>query len=352
MSELERVHWFLREECNLKRCAYCFGPLTEGKADPDRDVELAKVLVENGVRKVILGGGEPTLARNLEEVLQVLKGGGISVSLHTNGLLLTDERLDRWKGLVDDIALPFDAVDKMTQRRLRGKDFMGVFENLTQLADKINSRGIGLGWHTVFTRINRNEIPEIYKIINEQRFSYWRIYEYNTDLARQAWLTAEWLSTEDRIRGFLKSQSLEKLGTAKKGGTDCLLADFLRIEEEMGKLMDSRVTFVARLDSRKEPYSFLTNDGRVDYYAWYSDKRRKTLGNVQSDGFMKVAGRWQKVREHDEFDEDDWLETTSATPLWARLDDGIYFTEEVEEVLPKYIPEMVRLADLWQERNE
>ena len=150
----------------------------------------------------------------------------------------------------------------------------------------------------------------------------------------------------------MKSQSLEKLGTAKKGGTDCLLADFLSIEEEMGKLMDSRVTFVARLDSRKEPYSFLTNDGRVDYYAWYSDKRRKTLGNVQSDGFMKVAGRWQKVREHDEFDEDDWLETTSMTPLWARLDDGIYFTEEVEEVLPKYIPEMVRLADLWQERNE
>ena len=39
-------------------------------------------------------------------------------------------------------------------------------------------------------------------------------------------------------------------------------------------------------------------------------------------------------------------------PLWARLPDGPYLAEEVEGVLPKYRSEVVRLADLWMERNQ
>jgi len=351
MANLERVHWFLREQCNQKKCAYCFGPLPEGEVSPDRDVQLARILVDGGVKEVILGGGEPTLADNLEEVWGILKDGGVYVSLHTNGLLLTEERLERWAGLVDDIALPVDAVNRDIQRQLRGEGFMRVFDNLMRWADKINARGIKVGWHTVFTAVNRNEIPKVYKLIKGQEFKYWRIYEYNDDLARQAWLEMKGLSDEEKIEGFLKARALEKSGTPEKGGTDCLLADFLRMEEEMKRLGDSRVQFVARLDDRKETYAFLENSGQINFYAWYSYTERKRLGNVLVDGLPEVGERWRKINEMEEFDEDDWLETGNSMPLWARLDEGAYFQEEMDEVLPKNMPEVERLANLWLERN-
>jgi MoaA/NifB/PqqE/SkfB family radical SAM enzyme len=351
MPNLERMHWFLRRDCNLERCAYCFSPLPENKVSPERDAQLARVLVENGVREVILGGGEPTLARNLEEVMGILKEGGVYVSLHTNGLLLTDERLERWQGLVDDIALPIDAVDRNTQRQLRGEGFMRVFDNLMDWANKINNKRIKMGWHTVFTAANGSEIPAIYQMINKQPFRYWRIYEYNTDLARKAWLTMEGISDEEKIEGFLKVMALGKLGTLEKGGTDCLLADFLRMEERMVQLGDNRIQFVARKDSRKDPYAFLNNNGQVNFYAWYSGDRRKVLGYISSDGFHGVGEKWRKIREMEEYEEDEWVEAGSDMPFWARLDDGSYWEEEMEAVLPEYVSEVERLANLWQEKN-
>lgn len=355
MADLERVHWFLREDCDLERCAYCFGPVLKGEVSPESDIKIAQILVDGGVKKVILGGGEPTLARNLEEVMRILKGGGTYISLHTNGISLTNEKLDRWVGLVDDIGLPIDAVDRTIQGQLREERFMDVFDNLMRWVDKINTRGIKVGWHTVFTALNNNnEVPKIYDLIQEQPFEYWRIYEYNSDLARQAWLTMNGPGdTEDEriIAGFLRARALEGLGTPEKGYTDCLLADFLRMEERMKRLGDSRIEFVARVDNGKEPYAFCRNNGQVDYYAWYSQSQRRELGNILEEGFPTVEERWLKIRDMEDFDESDRAEADWDVPLWARLDLGSYWIEEIEEVLPGYIPEMERLADLWIKRN-
>lgn len=351
MPNLERIHWFLREDCNLKRCAYCFGPSPNRVISPERDIQLAEVLVENGVKEVVFGGGEPTLANNLEEVMRTLKGGGVYVSLHTNGLLLSDERLERWGGLVDDIALPIDAVDRNIQRQLRDEPFMRVHENLLKWAAKINSRGIKVGYHTVFTAINTDEIPTVYELINRHPFKYWRIYEYNGDLARQAWVSMVGASDEERNKGILKAEYLEKIGTPEKGGTDCLLANFLRVEERMSLTGDDRIHFVARKDCTKEPYAFLTNSGRVDHYTWYYSNRRKTLGNILGEGFSDVEKGWMRIKEMEGFDEDEWVDAELDMPLWARLYNGDYFTEEYEEVLPEFMPELERLAQLWQERN-
>lgn len=354
MPNLERVHWFLRENCNLKRCAYCFGPVPEGTASPERDLRIAQTLVDGGVKKVVLGGGEPTLAKNLEAVMKILKSGGVSISLHTNGLSLTEEKLDQWAGLVDDIALPIDAVDRAIQGKLREKRFLGVFDNLMEWAEKINTRGIKVGWHTVFTSINNNEIPKIYSLIQRQPFEYWRIYEYNSDLARQAWLTMGGTGdiTDKRIiAGFLRAQSLERSGTSKKGYTDCLMANFLRMEERMKRLKDKRVQFVARVDNEKEPYAFCRNSGRIDYYAWYSAAQRRELGNILEEGFPDIEQRWIRIRDMEDYNEEDRIEADMDLPIWARLDLGFFEWEELEEVSPKYMSEVEHLANLWSERN-
>lgn len=354
MPNLENVHWFLRENCNLKRCAYCFGPIPEGGISPERDFRIAQILVDGGVKKVVLGGGEPTLAKNLEAVMKILKGGGISVSLHTNGLSLTEEKLDRWTGLVDDIALPIDAVDRAIQGKLREERFLGVFDNLMGWAEKINTRGIKVGWHTVFTSINVNEIPKIYSLIKRQPFGYWRIYEYNNDLARQVWLTMagpKGTSNKRIVDGFLRAEALEGLGRPERGYTDCLMAKFLQTEEKMKHLKDKRVQFVARIDSKKEPYAFCRNNGQIDYYAWYSAAQRRSLGNVLEEGFPNIEQGWIKIRDMENYNEEDRIQADMDLPIWARLDLGFFEWEEIEEIQPKYLPEVEHLANLWSKRN-
>lgn len=218
--------------------------------------------------------------------------------------------------------------------------------------EKINARGIGVGYHTVFTAINGGEIPKIYGFIRQQKFKYWRIYEYNSDLTRQAWLTMKKIDDDEKIEGFSKAMDLEKMGTLERGGTDCLLADFLRMEQKMKMLGDERVQFVARIDSKNEPYAFLRNNGQVDFYTWYSGTKRRELGNILRNGFREVDQRWERIREMEEYDEDEWVEAGLDMPLWAsRLYDGAYLTEEVDGILPEYVPEVERLANLWQERN-
>ncbi|MCX6774771.1 MAG: radical SAM protein [DPANN group archaeon] len=82
MSVPDRIHIFATMDCNL-RCAYCFKEdYLEGK--PENLIKIAEILAANGVKQVVIGGGEPTLVRNLEDVLRILKKEDIFVELHTN----------------------------------------------------------------------------------------------------------------------------------------------------------------------------------------------------------------------------------------------------------------------------
>jgi len=138
----------------------------------EQDTKLAKELVANGIKSVVLGGGEPLLASNIKDVLKTLKDGGIYTSLHTNGLYLTEERLDELTGLVDEIALPIDTTDRTRQSQLRSQQFLPVFDNIENLADSINNRGINLGWHTVFTNLNSGDIPALYDFLCQHILSF------------------------------------------------------------------------------------------------------------------------------------------------------------------------------------
>lgn len=95
-----RLHDYLRisltERCNL-RCQYCMPaegvplcPAAALLAGPEL-ARLARVFAALGVRKVRLTGGEPTLRRDLPEIIQSLKSipGIETVGVTTNALVLT-----------------------------------------------------------------------------------------------------------------------------------------------------------------------------------------------------------------------------------------------------------------------
>ncbi len=345
----------------MDRCAYCFGPVaTREVVCKESDVDIAKELVRNKVRMVVLGGGEPTLARNQLEVLEILKQGGIYTSVHTNGLTLTEKKLDAWMGLVDEIALPIDSADRQTQSILRPAPFLKVYDNLGNLSEQINERGINLGWHTVFTDLNAQGIPALHDKLCQHDFKFWRIYEYNEDLALRGWLDHSGTTGEGVHQSYSLAESLSNPGTPELGQTDCLLADFLRAEEAMQRLGDDRVCFVARKNEQSAPYFFIRPGGDVHYYDWCSTNQRRRLGNMLKASLPTILSKMDDLYpEFSPTSEDrskyteDWLEATADMPVWARMWDGIGFIEEeLDEITDEKVArEVIRLANLWAKRN-
>lgn len=342
----EHIHWYITDRCNLD-CGYCFKPKFPYNGNESRNVNLAHILANSSATKVILGGGEPSIVKNLAEVINILKQGGKYVSLHTNGLLLDDNTISELE--VDDIAIPIDSTDKDTQRELRGEKFLAIIDKLPHLASTILRRGMGLGYHTVFTAINHLDIPEIYDFIKKNGFNYWKIYEFNDELALGMAFDAKG-SQEELIARIEIIDKLRDNGTPEKGYINCLLAKFLLTEQEMKKHDDKRIQFVGRRDT-SGPYAFLDNCGNISYYTWLSGRERRVAGNIIKEGYQSIKERLQEVHDKGwEFDnktEDEfWWATVGDMPIWARLWDGNYFQEEIEEIDPRFLDDVVKLSEL------
>lgn len=128
-----RYHDYLRisltERCNL-RCTYCMPEegvqLTQNDKilTTDEIIYLAQLFVKQGVRKIRLTGGEPTVRKDLEQIIGRLKNidGLESVTMTTNGLVLTRNLVKYQRAGLDGLNISLDTLqpekyEKITRRK-------------------------------------------------------------------------------------------------------------------------------------------------------------------------------------------------------------------------------------------
>ncbi|XP_058833450.1 molybdenum cofactor biosynthesis protein 1 isoform X3 [Topomyia yanbarensis] len=128
-----RFHSYLRisltERCNL-RCKYCMP--AEGVQLTQKDnlltteevLRLAGLFVQQGVRKIRLTGGEPTVRKDLTEIVQRLKLIPLleSVGITTNGLMLTRQLVGLQRAGLDALNISLDTLkaakyEQITRRK-------------------------------------------------------------------------------------------------------------------------------------------------------------------------------------------------------------------------------------------
>ncbi len=334
------AHWFTTSKCN-QNCVYCFKPNFNYEDSKEVVQELAEQLIENKFERVVFTGGEPLLLKNLETALKVLKNGGIDTSIHTNATLLTPRKTRDLAGLVDEIAIPIDSLDRQTQEYLRQEDCL---PKVKQVLRQLQNLDVRIGIHTVATSLNIKEIPKIYKFLSKKRFDYWKVYEINADLVSDRFEDVERFREIEKLRG--------EMPTEEDGGINCLFANFLLTEEKITKNGDEGVKFVGVTDYDREPYFFLDTGGNVYFCNWFLQGQRKYMGNVLKEGFRQVKLKAIRAdREGPLLSEEAFIEAKNSLPLWARAAwEGNYFWEEIEAVLPGNWGKFCHLSELYLER--
>ena len=107
---------------------------------------VAKVAKEFGVTSVKLTGGEPTLRRDLTEIVRLLKSLGLEVSMTTNGFLLDRLAGELKEAGLDRVNVSLHAAYRETFRRVTGVDAFDKVINGVKSALKVGLRPLKLNF--------------------------------------------------------------------------------------------------------------------------------------------------------------------------------------------------------------
>ena len=177
-AEIPSVDWWITSHCNLA-CDFCYGP-APGRDPVERRDEILHKLAVSSARVVTFCGGEPLLIRKVGQYAATLGQRGKSTVLNTNGQLLR-RRVDQGLSLADFtmIGISVDGPTPEMHREMRGKN-ADLHEVLT--AARLVSRhpGVSLKLATVVSGVNRDELPDLARIVHDLAPDIWRLYQYSS----------------------------------------------------------------------------------------------------------------------------------------------------------------------------
>ncbi|CAD5231942.1 unnamed protein product [Bursaphelenchus xylophilus] len=147
-----RFHSYLRisltEKCNL-RCTYCMPEdgveltPTQKLLTKDEIIKLVKLFAQNGVDKVRLTGGEPTIRRDLEEIIREIRETNMikEIGITSNGIVLKRKLKNLVDAGLNRINLSLDTLDEnkymIITRRNGFKKVMEAIEEALPLFDRV-----------------------------------------------------------------------------------------------------------------------------------------------------------------------------------------------------------------------
>jgi radical SAM protein with 4Fe4S-binding SPASM domain len=156
-----KVLWGITPKCNLK-CLYCWPDVASVVRQTsglhlDELKKIANQLVSAQVCKVIISGGEALLCKDIWDIIKVLRDGGCTVLLISNGTTINKNVLDKIKA--NDVALGIsidastDDVNAITRRR-------NIVQMVSNAIKDILKEGIPLGVLVTVTRHNFDYLEE------------------------------------------------------------------------------------------------------------------------------------------------------------------------------------------------
>ena len=152
----------LTYRCNLQ-CPYCYNPLDLDSYREELDAKTwMRVLDEAagiGVAQAHFSGGEPTLRRDLVQIVEHARKAGLYTNLITQGTFLSDELLDELIGHgLDHVQISIQAPEQSLADEIAGAN---VHARKLEAIARVSSRDVALTLNCVLHRLNHDQIEEV-----------------------------------------------------------------------------------------------------------------------------------------------------------------------------------------------
>lgn len=168
--------WLLLEltyKCPLK-CAFCSNPTNLDDLDNELTTDEWKQVIRDaknmGSMQIGFSGGEPTLRKDLEELVEEASNLGYYTNLITSGIGLTTKRLERLKKVgLRHIQLGMQSSESVTTHWLAGVD---CFDKKIKIAKEIKRLGFPMVLNVPISKINIHLVPQIIELAAEIGVEY------------------------------------------------------------------------------------------------------------------------------------------------------------------------------------
>ena len=198
------------DRCNF-RCRYCMPREVFGKDFPfleraeimsfEEIDRLAGILIDLGVEKIRLTGGEPLLRKNLPDLISMLSMRGVEIAMTTNGVLLPRYAPALSAAGLDRITVSLDAIDEST--------FAAITDSGHTVASVIAgieaAESVGLGPIKINTVVKKNsnedEILDLVERFSSRDIAI-RFIEYMDVGTTNGWSMEEVVTAEE-IRSII-----------------------------------------------------------------------------------------------------------------------------------------------------
>jgi MoaA/NifB/PqqE/SkfB family radical SAM enzyme len=153
--------------CNIQ-CLHCYSRSGPGVTE-SLDIEVLLRAVNDaaalGYDVVGVSGGEPMLYRPLTTLLRAAHDLGMRTTVTSNGMLLTERRLEALAGLVDVLAISLDGAP---ETHVEMRQDPAAFTALEARLPAVRASGIPFGFIVTLTQYNVHELAWVAQFATEQ----------------------------------------------------------------------------------------------------------------------------------------------------------------------------------------
>ena len=164
------VVWNVTKRCNL-RCVHCYAQAT-AKADPDElttkeGFALIEDLAQFGSPVILFSGGEPLMREDILDLIHKAVSLGMRAVLSTNGVLIDRALARELKKLgLSYVGISLDGLEEVHDK-FRG--VKGAFAKAMEAVENCQAEGIKVGLRFTINRLNAQEIPKVFDLVEEMR---------------------------------------------------------------------------------------------------------------------------------------------------------------------------------------
>ncbi len=165
----------ITNKCNHK-CVFCgldWVPRTKEDLDTKILLNAFPDMAEHGVKSITLSAeSEPTLHKDLVEIVQSAKKSGLDVAMATNGERFTLEKIEQTLPYLTWMRYSIDAATPKTHSKVHGtsiKSFQRIIDNVKYSADfkKKNDLPVTIGTQIVVIKDNFDEVEKLAEMMGE-----------------------------------------------------------------------------------------------------------------------------------------------------------------------------------------